>query len=152
MGLSWWSLLKQFEFKCLWAKHSLPSLFYMHGLLFYFTCLDSRKLLNWRAVSRCCSNPLMLWMSFIHSDGYWTSLLPAHLLDMSEPKNCSPPGSSIHVIFQARILECVATSFSGGSSPFRDWTHVSCISCTWQAGSLLLSHLGSPIEHLLCAN
>ena len=30
--------------------------------------------------------------------------------------NCSPPGSSVHGIFQARILEWVAISFSRGSS------------------------------------
>ena len=41
--------------------------------------------------------------------------------------DCSPPGSSAHEIFQARILEWVAISFSRGSSRPRDWTHVSCI-------------------------
>ena len=39
--------------------------------------------------------------------------------------NCSLPGSSIHGIFQARILEWVAISFSRGSSQTRDWTWVS---------------------------
>ena len=39
--------------------------------------------------------------------------------------NCSPPGSSVHGIFQARILEWVATSFSRRSSQPRDWTPVS---------------------------
>ena len=38
----------------------------------------------------------------------------------------SPPGSSVHGIFQARILEWVALSFFSGSSPPRGWTHVSC--------------------------
>ena len=38
------------------------------------------------------------------------------------PVNCSPPGSSVHWIFQARILEWVAISFSRGSSQPRDWT------------------------------
>ena len=37
----------------------------------------------------------------------------------------SPPGSSIHGIFQARVLEWVAISFSKGSSWPRDWTWVS---------------------------
>ena len=41
----------------------------------------------------------------------------------------SPPGSSVHGIFQARILEWVAISSSRGSSRHRDWTHVSWISC-----------------------
>ena len=39
----------------------------------------------------------------------------------------SPPGSSVHGILQARILEWVAISFSRGSSQIRDWTHVFCI-------------------------
>ena len=40
---------------------------------------------------------------------------------------CSPPGSSVHGILQARMLDWVAMSFSRGSSPLRDWTQVSCI-------------------------
>ena len=39
--------------------------------------------------------------------------------------NCSLPGSSVHGIFQARVLEWVAISFSRGSSRPRDWTLVS---------------------------
>ena len=46
--------------------------------------------------------------------------------------DCSPPGSWVHGIFQARILEWVAISFSSGSSQSRDWTHISCVS--WTAG------------------
>ena len=45
----------------------------------------------------------------------------------SNPVDCSPPGSSVHEIFQTRILEWVATSFSRGSSGPRDRTQVSCI-------------------------
>ena len=41
--------------------------------------------------------------------------------------HCSPQGSSVHGILQARILEWVAISFSRGSSQPRDWTQVSCI-------------------------
>ena len=39
--------------------------------------------------------------------------------------DCNLPGSSIHGIFQAKILERVAISFSRRSSQPRDWTHVS---------------------------
>ena len=42
---------------------------------------------------------------------------------------CSQPGSSIHGIFQARILELVAISSFRRSSQSRDQTHVSCVSC-----------------------
>ena len=41
--------------------------------------------------------------------------------------DCSPPGSSVHGIIQARILEWVAIPFSRGSSWPRDQTWVSCI-------------------------
>ena len=41
--------------------------------------------------------------------------------------DCSLPGSSVHRILQARILECVAIPFSRGSSWLRVWTWVSCI-------------------------
>jgi len=37
-------------------------------------------------------------------------------LTLCDPMDCNPPGSSIHGIFQARILEWVAISFSRGSS------------------------------------
>ena len=46
---------------------------------------------------------------------------------LCDPMDCSSPGSFVHGILQARILEWVAISFSRGSSPPRDRTHVSCI-------------------------
>ena len=45
---------------------------------------------------------------------------------LCDPMDCNPPGSSVYEIFQARILEWVAISFSRGSSQPRDWTRVSC--------------------------
>ena len=42
--------------------------------------------------------------------------------------DCSLPVSSAHDIFQARILEWIDISYSRGSSPSRDWAHISCIS------------------------
>ena len=48
-------------------------------------------------------------------------------LTLCGPMGDSPPGSSIHGIFQARVLEWIAISFSRGSSWPRDWTWVSCI-------------------------
>ena len=41
--------------------------------------------------------------------------------------DCSPPGSSVRGIFQARILECVAISHSRRPSRPLDWTHTSCV-------------------------
>ena len=48
---------------------------------------------------------------------------------LCDPMDCSPPGSSVHGILQARILEWVAIPSSRGSSQCRDWTHVSYVSC-----------------------
>ena len=48
---------------------------------------------------------------------------------LCDPTNCGPPGSSVHGILQARILEWVAVPSSRGSSRPRDRTQVSCISC-----------------------
>ena len=44
-------------------------------------------------------------------------------------RDYSLPVSSVHGIFQARILEQVAICYSTGSSGARDQTHTSCISC-----------------------
>ena len=41
---------------------------------------------------------------------------------------CSLPGSSVHGIFQARILECITIFSSRGFSQSRDQTHISCSS------------------------
>ena len=46
-------------------------------------------------------------------------------LILCDPMDCSLPGSSIHGISRARVLEWVAISFSRGSSPPRDRTQVS---------------------------
>ena len=46
-------------------------------------------------------------------------------LTRSDPMDCSLPCSSVHEIFQARVLEWVAISFSRGSSQPRDRTRVS---------------------------
>ena len=51
------------------------------------------------------------------------------LILLCDPMGCSPPGSSVHGILQARILDWVAISFSRGSSRPRDWNWVSCDSC-----------------------
>ena len=61
-------------------------------------------------------------------------------LTPSDTMDCSPPGSSVCGILQARILEWIAIPFSRGSSQPRDRTLVSCIigrfftiQATWEA-------------------
>ena len=63
---------------------------------------------------------------------------------LCNPMEYSPPGSSVHGNFQARILEWVAISVSKdlpdpGIKP---------TSPAWQVDSLLLSHLGSPMYRI----
>ena len=64
---------------------------------------------------------------------------------LCDPMDCSLWGSSIHGIFQARILEWVAISFSRSSSRSTVWTQVSRIvgRCFYR-----LSHEGSPLNLL----
>ena len=58
--------------------------------------------------------------------------------------DCSLPGSSVHGISQARILEWVAFSFTMESSRSRDWTGISCT-----AGRIFtLSHQGSLLKNM----
>ena len=58
-------------------------------------------------------------------------------LTLCDPVDCRPPGSSVHGIFQARILEWVAISYPRGSSRPRDQTRISCVSCI---GKWILYH------------
>ena len=60
--------------------------------------------------------------------------------------DCSPPGSSAHGIFQARILEWVAISFSRESSQPRDQTRISNISCIGRQILYHWCHVGSPVQ------
>ena len=57
---------------------------------------------------------------------------------LCEPMDCNPPGSSVHAISQARILEWVVISFSRGSSWPRHQIQVSCIAggffTSWATG------------------
>ena len=48
---------------------------------------------------------------------------------LCDPLDCSLPGSSVHLISQARILEWVAIFYSKGSSQPRGRNYVSCTFC-----------------------
>ena len=77
------------------------------------------------------NSPWCFFQRFLHS---WDLLLnhfesesevAQSCLTLCDPVDCSPPGSSVHGILQARILKWVAISSSRGSSQPRDRTHVS---------------------------
>ena len=60
---------------------------------------------------------------------------------LCDPMDCSPPGSSVHGVSQARILEWVAIPLSGGLPD----SVIEPASPALQADSLPLHHLGSKI-------
>ena len=60
-----------------------------------------------------------------------------------DPMDCSPPGASVHGIFQARMLQWVSISISRVSYQPRDWAHVLLHILQWQADSQHLCHLGN---------
>ena len=59
-------------------------------------------------------------------------------LTLCDPVDCSPPGSSVHEILQARVLQWVAMPSSRGSSRPGDRTRIFLHLLHWQAGSLPL--------------
>ena len=83
-----------------------------------------------------CELKMSSWISYPMSFFYKGMLIQCHerrkgkspsqsCLTLCDPKDCSLPGSSIHGVFQARVLEWVAISFSRRSSLPGDWTWVS---------------------------
>ena len=58
---------------------------------------------------------------------FFVVYLLSHVQLFCNSMDCGPSGSSVHGIFQARILEWVTIPFSRGSSWPRDQTCISCI-------------------------
>ena len=65
-------------------------------------------------------------------------------IQFCDPMGCSPPGSSVYGILQAKILEWVAMSSCRRSSWPRDQTHISYIFCIGRHIIYHWSHLGNP--------
>ena len=72
-----------------------------------------------------------LWLLLHQPNSFQGSCMHAKLLQscptLCDPMDCNLPGSSVHGILHARILEWVAMPSSRGSSWPRNWTPVSCI-------------------------
>ena len=69
-------------------------------------------------------------------------------LTLCDPTDCSLPGSSVHGIFQARLLVWVAVSFSRGSSRLREQTW----SPAFQEDSLPSEPPGNPFMYTYMCN
>ena len=85
----------------LWQHLICHSIFFDHWLFTFLPYAKTPSLsLKWSEVAQSCPT-------------------------LCDPVDCSLPGSSVHGILQARILEWVTISFSRGSSRPGDWTRVS---------------------------
>ena len=71
---------------------------------------------------------------------------------LCEPMDCSPPGSSVHGILQARILAWVAMPSSREIFPTRDLTHILCVSPAFQADSLPTGQPGKYCLYIMLLN
>ena len=74
---------------------------------------------------------------------YCKGLLAQSCLTLCDPMDCNPPGSSVHIILQASLLEWVAIPFSRGYSwpRVRNWvSHIA-------GSSLSLKPWGKPLEY-----
>ena len=74
---------------------------------------------------------------------FWSVVLVTQsCLTLCDLMDCSSPGSSVHGILQARILEWIAIPFSRVSSWLRDWILISYVFCIIR--QVLTTHLGFP--------
>ena len=70
---------------------------------------------------------ILVFKNICNTSAYIVCLVTQSCPTLCNPIDCSPPGSSIHGILQARILEWVVVPFSRGSSRPRDQTWAFCI-------------------------
>ena len=131
------------RFLCPWDFPGKNSGVGCHFLLqgFFLTQGSNLRLLHWQADS--------LLLSHEGSPLAGAAYSLQQCLILRHPLNYSLPGSSVHGILQATILEWVAIFFSRGASRPRDLTHVSYLSCT---GRQVLYHQCNLFSQQQCLN
>ena len=95
---------------------------------------------SWRQRSGLVNRRVILRISPRHGSKSMSCVLAKSLQlcpTLCSPLGCSPPGFSVHGILQARIPEWVAMPTSRGSSPSRDRTRISYVSCAGRRVVLL---------------
>ena len=116
--------------------------------IYHLILRHKRQLVMWWLQSTLTVSCSRCWTTFpsswLKTKGVnvlgWLCSVAQSCPSLCDPMDRSPPGSSVHGILQARILEWVAIPFSRGSSQPRDLTHVSCVGrqilyhcATWEA-------------------
>ena len=121
----------------MYERIACKKLFLKYLSKFYFSvfptsvmCLFQRVIIRYRNL-HTYNQSLFALISFTLQNAVYPSLcsVASVMSNLCDPMDGSPPGSSIHEILQARVLESVAISFSSRSSQPRDQTHLSCVSC-----------------------
>ena len=132
-----WSIFHMY-FMAIWILTFVKS-YVQDFTLVHFFLLNSWPFSYWLNIV-----PYMFWLSpvfnvrykYFYSVAWLYVKFSMHRVSRSvvsktlcDPMDCSPPGSSVHGILQARILKWVSISSFRGSSWPRDWTHLSYVSC-----------------------
>ena len=104
-------------------KHEICSWKYPRKLFHQFPWRTSASFSNLNSLRACQMSTVTVAQDLISAD--WLVSITQSCPTLCNPMNCSLPGSSLHGILQARVLEWVAISFSRGSSWLRDQTQVS---------------------------
>ena len=120
---AWWPAIygvAQSWTRLRWLRSSLA--------VWLVTCVGV-SLLGFMLCGTLCASWTQLTISFSMLGKFSTiiikCLVTQSCLTLCEPMDYSPPGSSVHGILQASLLEWVAVPFSRGSSQPMDWTHIS---------------------------
>ena len=71
-------------------------------------------------------------------------------LTLSDPMDCSPPGSSIHGIFQARVLEWGAIAFSRKDLPYMESKHTKSTAIFKNARPMLFEIIWKTMHYMGC--
>ena len=114
---------------CLLFHFAIPSFIWLMSFAWLFRLFQTFSYYFWRH-EYSLWNPhrkayvkrkkmVRRWISYTrHTTSYreWKSEVTKLCPTLCNPMDCSPPGSCVHEISQARILEWVAISFSRGSS------------------------------------
>ena len=116
-GITWMWTLKYVTNELVYETE-IQKIIWFSSIYFYWSKADLQYCVNfyctveWLSYTFCCC---CCWLV--------TQSCPI----LCSPTDCNPPGSSVHGILQARILEWVTIPFSRGSSRPRNQTQVSCI-------------------------
>ena len=134
---------KQIEVKCLEAFFFSLGFFYLQLVSLSFFSVFYPSFVSFLSFFFCCTMqheephfPVCLCVC-----GHARVSVLSRVWLFCDPTDCSPPGSSVHGILLARLLEWVAISSFRGTSPPRSPTSISYISCF---GSWVLYHYHHP--------